>query len=295
VLCVCDFSLCHTDLPVAPLSAQSFDPAPSPRVGTAAATLNGKTYIFSGRGGAAMAPIDEQGAIWCLDHASSSWSKIEPANPSAPVPEPRSYHAFVADNRDELYLHAGCPEKGRLSDLWAFQLCTRRWIQLGSAPGPERGGTSIAFCEMDDQLFRMSGFDGEKEQGGSLDIYSPESDTWKTTTFTPDGIEGPDARSVGSLLCLTVGDKAYLITMFGERDPSSLGHQGAGKMLGDAWAWDIRGEQWISVGFEGSDPPPRGWFASEVLGQDQIVVHGGLAESGSRLDDVWVGKLTVSD
>jgi hypothetical protein len=258
--------------------------------------LNGKTYIFSGRGGAAMTPIDEQGNLWCLDHATNAWSVIAPANPSLPVPAPRSYHALVNDSRDTFYLHAGCPATGRLGDLWAFQLSTRRWIQLSPAPGPERGGAGVAFCGRDDVLFRMGGFDGEREQGGSVDIYTPHNDTWSSKAFAPDGVEGPEARSVGSLLCLNVGGRPFLVTLFGERDPSSLGHQGAGKMLGDAWAWDIQGEEWTRVEFGGGDAPaPRGWFAAEMFGDDGVVVHGGLAEDNSRLGDVWVGKLRISE
>ena len=38
-------------------------------------------------------------------------------------------------------------------------------------------------------------------------------------------------------------DKVDLVTMFGERNPSSLGHAGAGKMLSDAWAWHIKQEK----------------------------------------------------
>jgi hypothetical protein len=243
-----------------------------------------------------MAPIDEHGSLWCFDHSSGDWARIEPANPSAPLPEPRSYHALVTDNRDAIYLHAGCPEGDRLNDLWAFQLSTRRWIQLASAPAPARGGTSIAFCSEEDLLYRMGGFDGKQEQGGSLDIYCPESDTWKTHTFTPDSKEGPEARSVGSLLCFKLGAKGYIVTLFGERDPSMLGHQGAGKMLGDAWAWDVYGENWSKVEFEGDEvPSPRGWFASEALGHDELVIQGGLAEDNSRIGDLWVGKLTVID
>jgi hypothetical protein len=243
-----------------------------------------------------MAPIDEQGSLWCLDHSTNSWSKIDLANPSAPLPEPRSYHALVTDGRDALYLHAGCSEKGRLNDLWAFQLSTRKWIQLASGPAPERGGTSIAFCGQEDLLYRMGGFDGKEEQGGSLDVYCPETDTWKTHSFAPDGVEGPEARSVGSLLCLRAGSNGYIVTLFGERDPSSLGHQGAGKMLGDAWAWDIQRACWSKIEFEGKKTPcPRGWYAAATFGHDKMVIQGGLAEDNSRIGDVWVGKLIVSD
>jgi len=141
-------------------------------------------------------------------------------------------------------------------------------------------------------LFRINGFDGTKEVGGTVDIYNPEFDCWTSKPFTADGVDGPEARSVGCLLCVKAKGKNYLVTAFGERDPSSLGHQGAGKMLSDVWAWDIKGEKWTKVEVEGdTQPEPRGWFAAEALGDGDIVVQGGLAEDNSRLGDVWVGSL----
>ena len=149
------------------------------------------------------------------------------------------------DKNDTLYIHAGCPEKGRLADLWCFNTSTSEWKQLASAPGPPRGGTSITFAE--GKLYRMNGFDGAKEVGGALDIYDPASDSWGTKDFNPDGKAGPGARSVAVLIPIKRHDGVYLVTMFGESDPSSLGHQGAGKMLSDVWAYSLQTEKWLPV------------------------------------------------
>ncbi|KAK3616802.1 hypothetical protein LTR56_025705 [Elasticomyces elasticus] len=40
---------------------------PSPRVGSAVAKLGNKLYFFSGRGGEAMAAVNEQGVLWVFD------------------------------------------------------------------------------------------------------------------------------------------------------------------------------------------------------------------------------------
>lgn len=56
--------------------------APPPRVGSASTTLNGKTYLFSGRGGVDMAPVSENGYLWSYDHTRQSWSSIAPAGGS---------------------------------------------------------------------------------------------------------------------------------------------------------------------------------------------------------------------
>ncbi|KAJ5658392.1 uncharacterized protein N7484_002041 [Penicillium longicatenatum] len=260
---------------------------PSARVGTASAVLNGKIYLFSGRGGIAMAPIDENGAIWEYDLSTKSWTFIQPSDiGSKKYPAARSYHCMTSDGKDTLYLHAGCPEKGRLGDLWAFKLLTKEWTELAPAFDPPRGGTSIAFA--DGKLYRMNGFDGETEQGGNLDIYTPETNSWDSHSYCADGKGGPTPRSVSTLLPISLGGRSYLVTMFGERDPSSLGHQGAGKMLSDVWAFDLGSKMWGQADLQGSELPlARGWFDADVAASDAIVVHGGLGESNERLGDIW--------
>ena len=234
-----------------------------------------------------MAPIEERGSIWEFDPTSGTWSLIVPMSlGSKDFPAARSYHCMSSDGKDTLYLHAGCPEKGRLSDLWAFSLSRRQWTELAPAFEPPRGGTSIAYTN--GKLYRMNGFDGKTEQGGNVDIYSPEANTWTSYAFAPNGKEGPSPRSVSVLLPVILNGREYLVTMFGERDPSSLGHQGAGKMLSDVWAFDIENKAWTQVNVQGdSSPAARGWFDADVSGTNTIIVHGGLDELNNRLGDVW--------
>lgn len=260
------------------------------RVGSASAVIGDKIYFFSGRGGVAMAPVDEKGAVWSLDTASDTLTLVGSIGTS-PVPEARSYHCMASDGKDTLYIHAGCPEKGRLDDLWSFSVSQREWKQLASAPGPPRGGTSIAF--LDGKIFRMNGFDGTHEVGGSLDVYDIASDSWKTSKFVADGKSGPGARSVAALVPVRVADDVYLVTPFGESDPSSLGHQGAGKMLSDVWAYSLNKGTWSHVD-AGDGPEGRGWFDADVAtidGKQALVVAGGLGESNERLDDLWILRL----
>ncbi len=268
--------------------------SPSPRVGSASTTLDGKIYMFSGRGGPSMSPIEEHGSIWEFDPSSSMWSMLSPSEAAASQPAARSYHSLTSDGKDNIYLHAGCPDKGRLSDLWIFSVSNRRWRQLASAPDPARGGTSVAYGW--GLLYRMHGFDGQKEQGGSLDIYSPETDKWQTHDYKPDGISGPTPRSVSTLLPISVKGRRSLVTAFGEVDPSAEGHQGAGKMSDEVWLYDIGSKTWSRVSMHNavgpeSKPCGRGWLAADVLGAinaEQILFQGGLGESKERLGDGWV-------
>lgn len=248
-----------------------------------------------------MTCIEENGSLWAFDTRSSNWSTLSPADPTLPYPEARSYHAFTSDTRETLFLHAGCPAKGRLSDLWSFHIPTQRWKELSPAPQPARGGTSLAFS--DGKLYRMNGFDGTTEQGGSIDTFDIQSNAWTTIPFTPNNITGPQPRSVSCLLPLSINHNPSLLTMFGERDPSSLGHEGAGKMLRDIWVFDIRSKIWSEAQqapaehSEGA-PVARGWFDADVWrgagkGEgNQVVLHGGLNEENERLGDVWVLNIT---
>ncbi|RNJ58804.1 hypothetical protein D7B24_004169 [Verticillium nonalfalfae] len=263
--------------------------APIPRVGSPSTTINGNIWIFSGRGGLDMKPVEEQGTLWRYEPGAAKWSSVKPADPAAPYPAGRSYHCVTSDGKSKIFIHSGCPETGRLADLWMFDVEDMTWTELPLAPAPSRGGASIAYA--DGKLYRVNGFDGINEQGGSLDVFDIPSLSWSTMTYNPDNLEGPEARSVGALLPVMIHGSVYLVTMFGERDPSALGHAGAGKMLPDAWAWDIKEGKWQKLRTPGQIPEPRGWFDADVVRggnkNESIIVHGGLNENNERLGDIW--------
>nr|POF14945.1 nitrile-specifier protein 5 [Quercus suber] len=276
-----------------PTKIASTPSSPSPRVGAALTSLGGKLYMFSGRGGEAMSAVDEQGSFWIFDpsnsNSSDAWTLQQPS--SAEFPEARSYHCLTNDGTDAIYLHAGCPASGRLSDFWRFRVSTAAWEPLASAPGAPRGGASIAYAA--GKVYRMNGFDGTQEVGGSVDVYDVASERWTSVEFAADGVNGPGPRSVAALLAVdnATSDETLLVTLFGESDPSSLGHMGAGKMLTDVWAFAPAHDAWKQLQAQGPTPQARGWFDADVAsidGRDCVVVAGGLGEANERLDDVWV-------
>ncbi|KAL5594441.1 hypothetical protein BROUX41_001374 [Berkeleyomyces rouxiae] len=76
-------------------------PVPAPRVGHATATIGNRIFMFGGRGGPAMIPLDEGGRVWVFDTRVGRWSFLDPASPAPgvlviPRPAPRSYHSAAA-------------------------------------------------------------------------------------------------------------------------------------------------------------------------------------------------------
>ncbi|PBP19982.1 kelch domain-containing protein [Diplocarpon rosae] len=351
---------------------------PEKRVGHTAAVIGERIFVWGGRGGKHMRPLEEKGRVWIYDTRTDSWSYLDPL-PATPYPEARSYHSSVAinepqpenmksirvDNAAELpkagaiaefaqtdegmggygtfFVHAGCPVSGRTNDLWAFDVRSKTWKEFPAAPGKPRGGTSITVSKH--RIYRYGGFNGTGEEGGQVDILDLGIDTfsgtgpsteaavvakgtWHTLDCTNENMTCPGDRSVAGLHAITTGmGREYLVLLFGERDPSSQGHDGAGKFWGDIWAfqcppldmtgasfkdaaWQSLGKEsgqgrWSAMqvadaeGVEGEDvhklvPSERGWFASSPMGDldaSSIVLWGGLNGKNEREDDGWILRI----
>ena len=254
---------------------------PSPRVGHTAVSVSKRVYIFGGRGGKDMSPLDEHGRLWIFDTQTRKWSHVDP--PSAtPYPEPRSYHASTATKKGTeklsteplaetdqgiLFVHGGCPKSGRLNDLWAFDTSSKAWQRLNDAPGSPRGGPCLTFTQ--NRLYRFGGFDGKNECGGQLDHldvaslvagnsnstgkWKPQSlgeSQWQSAYFE-EGSSTPGNRSVAGLQPITTGQgRNYLLLLFGEGSASSKGHEGAGKFWDDVWCYQLEADAMTGASFK---------------------------------------------
>ena len=68
---------------------------PTPRIGHTATVVDDRIYVFGGRGGKAMKPLEENGRVWVFDTKLNSWNFLDPVEGS-PFPEPRSYHSSTS-------------------------------------------------------------------------------------------------------------------------------------------------------------------------------------------------------
>lgn len=165
-------------------------------------------------------------------------------------------------------------------------------MECASAPGSPRGGTSIA--ALGSFVLRFGGFNGE-ELGGSVDVFHPDTNSWISRPFTA----GPGNRSVTTFLPHPAFPTTKAILAFGEKSPSSDGHNAAGTFWNDIWIYHYEGDQWEKAQVENAHVLTDGgcgWGAGTPEtggGVPQIVVWGGLNERNERIGRGWRIKFST--
>ncbi|KAK5992347.1 hypothetical protein PT974_05751 [Cladobotryum mycophilum] len=100
------------------------DNLPAPRVGHATATIGARIFVYGGRGGPDMKPLDEGGRVWIFDTRSRTWSYLDPVpavkgGAIIPHPAPRSYHCATATDRPRDFAPPP-PKKAETWQEWAL-------------------------------------------------------------------------------------------------------------------------------------------------------------------------------
>ncbi|MQM14703.1 hypothetical protein Taro_047638 [Colocasia esculenta] len=249
---------------------------PPPRVGVTMAAVGSTIYVFGGRD----ADHRELNELYSFDTSLSEWTLLSSGEVGPPN---RSYHSMAADDQ-HIYIFGGCGVSGRLNDLWAYNVKESRWVKFPE-PGRNclpRGGPGISFTG--GKIWVVYGFSGEELD--DVHCFDPASGEWEMVETAG---EKPIARSVFS----TAGIGKYVVLYGGEVDPSNLGHLGAGKFVGDAYALDTTTDIWMKLedsSNTGEHPGPRGWCAFSVgrrEGKQGLLVYGGNSPTNDRLDDIF--------
>ncbi|KAL6718537.1 hypothetical protein ACLMJK_004629 [Lecanora helva] len=91
---------------------------PPPRVGHTAITVDDHIYVFGGRGGKAMKPLEENGRLWVFDTKLRLWSYLDPTKGS-PYPDPRSYHTSTSTEHPVSHVtDSGGPPAGSVASAF---------------------------------------------------------------------------------------------------------------------------------------------------------------------------------
>ncbi|KAJ6781757.1 hypothetical protein PWT90_05993 [Aphanocladium album] len=335
------------------ISRPDLGDVPPARVGHATAVIGSRIFLYGGRGGPNMMPLEEAGRVWVFDTRTRAWSHLDPApavmgGAITIHPAARSDHCATATDKPQdfgssatetassttttpapgaapkrsraqswrdwavgdisktgipqdplvghvaetavdeesrgygtLFIHAGSLSSGdRSSDVWAFDVRSRMWSELPSAPGPARRGAAI--CISKSRLFRFGGSDGTTEVGGQLDYLHLEvemmddkkraggkaevavraRDGWQTILQHPTSTYSSTATPATPLASPRVGSSVPQIPV----DAASTA------------------QEW---------PCPRSAASLEALtmggGREVLVLSfGERSSAGELLDDVWL-------
>jgi hypothetical protein len=137
-------------------------------------------------------------------------------------------------------------------------------------------------------LLRFGGFNGE-ELGDSIEVFDPSTNSWTSRPFN----FGPAKRSVSIFVPHPLHPDTKAIVLFGEKSPSSGGHNAAGKFWSDIWVYDYPDDQWEQIEFENPHILTEGglgWSSGVTDLMDQakrVLIWGGLDQLNERIGLGW--------
>ncbi|KAF1847533.1 galactose oxidase [Cucurbitaria berberidis CBS 394.84] len=227
------------------LSTFEGERTPAGRANHAACAFHGSIAVYGGcseKGDL----IDENSSIWLFNPERKAWDLLAPSDAGAAPGARQNAQLFAQEGY--IVLFGGIDgSSSHASDLWQFDVASRSWTQLPTAPV----GTSNAALS-DGQLWLISGSDPMSSQLHHLSISaSDDKDPWESFTFPTNPLApGPRARHHGALLPISTGwGRNYLIYLLGARDdqssatsptsPDDLKHSKEATQWSDTWVLQI--------------------------------------------------------
>ncbi len=242
--------------------------APQPRFdGTVAYDASGRQiYLFGGQG------VGLQNDTWVYSLETQRWAEVAA---SGPLPPARLGHTLIFDPVRRRLVVFGGQASGFFSDVWALDVVTRVWQQLGrDEAGPSRRyGHSAVYDPVRDRLVISHGF---TDAGRFDDTWAFELGTNSWRNITPAG-----TRPLRRCLHHAVYDPSRDQMLLYGGCASGFGPC----PLGDLWALDFRTGQWAER-TGGLKPPPRQHYGIVFdTVRDRLVLYGG--SGNAVLNDTW--------
>lgn len=291
---------------------------PAPRVGHATAVIGSRIFLFGGRGGAEMKPLEEGGRVWVFDTRSHAWSYLDPApaikgGAIIPHPAPRSYHCATATDRPRIFASAR-PKKPETWQQWAVGDISKTGIPQDPIIG------NVAEDAVDEE---SDGYGTFFVHGGCLSNGDRTNDLWAFNVHDSMWYElpaGPGPARGGTALAIS---KSRLFRFGGFDGKAEIGGQLDFLHL-EMETFDDQGSKgeialrarggWQSILADNPDassheipsepeqewPVPRSVAAFEAItvggGREYLVLamgerdpsSDGHAGAGKFLDDVWL-------
>lgn len=243
-------------------------PAPTARIdGTIAYDADaGDLYVFGGQDNQTL------NDLWRFSLAQKTWSLVEPGDRT---PLARLGHTLLFDAKRRRLVMFGGQGRGFFSDVWAFDIATKKWSQLAfDEAGPKRRyGHSAVLDPVEDRMIISHGF----TDSGRFD------DTWsydfRTNVWRDVSPSGP--RPLKRCLHHAAFDPATLQMYLYGGCASGFGPC----PLGDLWSLSLKTGRWTELS-GGTMPAPRTHYGMAFdTRRGRLVLFGG--QGAGRLMDSW--------
>ncbi|UPL00651.1 hypothetical protein LCI18_011585 [Fusarium solani-melongenae] len=193
---------------------------PAPRVGHATAVIGSRIFLFGGRGGPDMTPLDEAGRVWVFDTRSNNWSYLDPApvvkgGSIIPHPAPRSYHTAAAIDRPRDFASPR-PKQPETWSEWALGDTSKTGIPQDPIVG------NVAEDAVDEEsngygtFFVHAGCLANGERANDIWAFNVHDRTWSEFPAAPGPARG------GTAICIS---KSRLFRFGGFDGETELGGQ----------------------------------------------------------------------
>jgi N-acetylneuraminic acid mutarotase len=227
---------------------------PTPRIGLAAVSVNGKIYAIGGISNSGFSNTVE-----VYDPASNTWSQ------AAPMPTAREGLAAVAVN-GKIYAIGGDGEASTLNTVEVYDPSSNTWSQAASMPTQR---SYLAAAAVNGKIYAIGGFNDSSPTLNNVEVFDPASNTWNTT--------GPMQRGRYGLAAAAINGKIYAIG----------GFVAVGVVIGPSVVvevYDPASNTWSSAA---SMPTGRGYLAAAAVNA-KVYAIGGNNVSSFALNTVEV-------
>ncbi|KAI5467165.1 hypothetical protein BGZ63DRAFT_345124 [Mariannaea sp. PMI_226] len=204
-----------------PASPESLlDDVPAPRVGHATAVVGSRIFMFGGRGGPDMQPLEEGGRVWVFDTRDHAWSYLDPApaiKGGAIVPHPaaRTYHCATATDRPRDFAQPR-PKQPETWQQWALGDTSKTGIPQAPIVG------NVAEEAVDEEtdgygtFFIHAGLLSSGEPANDIWAFNIRDRTWSELPTAPGPARG------GAAICI---NKTRLFRFGGYDGKEEIGGQ----------------------------------------------------------------------
>lgn len=216
------------------------------------------TYIYViGGDGWRIIPLS---LAWRYDPVKNVWSRL----PDLPT---KRGALGLAHIENKLYAIGGAANENKYATVECFDIQTQKWTTKASMPTSRE---HLAVTVLQNEIHALGGYNTDRFGSQTThEVYSPQTNTWRTAAPLPIRLCGFSAESIGNTLYVFGGEQGWAISPY-------------------VFAYNPKSDSWIRL----PDLPEARYASTAVRVENEIYVMGGntlmFSDNFSNHNDVFV-------